>query len=64
MQNAPEKRDGEDDLPSPPYRVYIIGNSRPENLLDFVDILQQELIAVGMLLEDYDFEAYKELVLM
>ncbi len=64
MQNAPEKQVGEDGLPIPPYRVYNIGNSNPENLLDFVDILQQELIAAGVLPEDYDFEAHKELVPM
>ena len=64
MQNAPEKHTGEDGLPLPPYRVYNIGNSSPENLLDFVDILQQELIAAGVLPEDYDFEAHKELVPM
>jgi len=64
MQNAPEKVTGEDGLPLPPYRVYNIGNSSPENLLDFVDILQQELIAAGVLPEDYDFEAHKELVPM
>ncbi len=64
MQNAPEKRVGEDGLPVPPYRVYNIGNSSPENLLDFVDILQQELIAAGVLPADYDFEAHKQLVPM
>ena len=64
MQNAPEKQTGEDGLPVPPYRVYNIGNSNPENLLDFVDILQQELIAAGVLPEDYDFEAHKQLVPM
>ena len=64
MQNAPEKRNGEDGLPVPPYRVYNIGNSNPENLLDFVDILQQELIAAGVLPADYDFEAHKALVPM
>ena len=64
MQNAPEKKIGEDGLPLPPYRVYNIGNSSPENLLDFVDILQQELIAAGVLPEDYDFEAHKQLVPM
>ena len=64
MQSAPEKVTGEDGLPLPPYRVYNIGNSSPENLLDFVDILQQELIAAGVLPEDYDFEAHKELVPM
>ena len=64
MCNAPEKRNGEDGLLVPPYRVYNIGNNSPENLLDFVDILQQELIAAGVLPEDYDFEAHKELVPM
>ena len=64
MMNAPEKVTGEDGLPVPPYRVYNIGNSSPENLLDFVDILQQELIRAGVLPEDYDFEAHKELVPM
>ena len=64
MTCAPEKANGEDGLPLPPYRVYNIGNSSPENLLDFVDILQQELIAAGVLPEDYDFEAHKELVPM
>ena len=64
MQNAPEKKVGEDGLPVPPYRVYNIGNSSPENLLDFVDILQQELTAAGVLPEDYDFEAHKKLVPM
>ena len=64
MQNAPEKQDGEDGLPLPPYRVYNIGNSSPENLLDFVDILQQELTRAGVLPEDYDFEAHKQLVPM
>ena len=64
MQNAPEKVTGEDGLPVPPYRVYNIGNSSPENLLDFVDILQQELIAAEVLPADYDFEAHKKLVPM
>ena len=64
MQGAPEKVNGEDGLPLPPYAVYNIGNNQPENLLDFVDILQQELIRAGVLPEDYDFEAYKELVPM
>ena len=64
MQNAPEKKDGEDGLPLPPYRVYNIGNSSPENLLDFVDILQQELIRAGVLPADYDFESHKQLVPM
>lgn len=64
MQGAPEKITGEDGLPLPPYAVYNIGNNQPENLLDFVDILQQELIRAGVLPEDYDFEAHKELVPM
>ena len=64
MQKAPERRMGEDGLPVPPYAVYNIGNQNPENLLDFVDILQQELIRAGVLPEDYDFEAHKELVPM
>ena len=64
MQCAPEKVKGEDGLPIPPYRVYNIGNNSPENLLDFVDILQQELIRAGVLPEDYDFEGHKELVPM
>ena len=64
MQHAPEKALGEDGLPLPPYMVYSIGNNSPENLLDFVDILQQELIAAGVLPADYDFAAHKELVPM
>ncbi len=64
MQGAPEKLTGEDGLPVPPYAVYNIGNSNPENLLNFVDILQQELISAGVLPDDYDFEAHKELVPM
>lgn len=64
MQKAPDRVNGEDGLPLPPYAVYNIGNSQPENLLDFVDILQQELIRAGVLPEDYDFEAHKELVPM
>lgn len=64
MQGAPERKTGEDGLPLPPYAVYNIGNSNPENLLDFVDILQQELIRAGVLPEDYDFEAHKKLVPM
>lgn len=64
MQAAPERKDGEDGLPIPPYAVYNIGNNQPENLLDFVDILQQELIRAGVLPEDYDFEAHKKLVAM
>ena len=64
MTCAPEKAEGEDGLPIPPYRVYNIGNNHPENLLDFVDILQQELIRADVLPPDYDFEAHKELVPM
>lgn len=64
MQGAPERKNGEDGLPVPPYAVYNIGNQSPENLLDFVDILQQELIAAGVLPSDYDFEAHKQLVPM
>ena len=64
MQGAPERRNGEDGLPVPPYAVYNIGNSNPENLLDFVNILQEELVAAGVLPEDYDFEAHQELVPM
>ena len=64
MQHAPEKENGEDGLPIPPYKVYNIGNNSPENLLDFVQILQEELIAAGVLPSDYDFEAHKELVPM
>lgn len=64
MQHAPEKQNGEDGLPIPPYKVYNIGNSHPENLLEFVNILQEELIRAGVLPEDYDFEAHKKLVAM
>lgn len=64
MQGAPERKNGEDGLPIPPYAVYNIGNQNPENLLDFVDILQQELISAGVLPEDYNFESHKELVAM
>lgn len=64
MQHAPEKQNGEDGLPIPPYKVYNIGNSHPENLLEFVSILQEELIRAGVLPEDYDFETHKELVAM
>lgn len=64
MQAAPEKRNGEDGLPIPPYAVYNIGNNQPENLLDFVDILQQELIRAEVLPADYDFESHKKLVPM
>ena len=62
MKKAPEKKNGEDGLPIPPYKIYNIGNSHPENLLDFVQILQEELIRAGVLPKDYDFEAHKELV--
>ena len=64
MQRPPERKAGEDGLPLPPYVIYNIGNSKPENLLDFVTILQEELIRVGILPVDYDFEAHKELVPM
>lgn len=64
MQHAPEKKNGEDGLPIPPYKVYNIGNSHPENLLEFVSILQEELIRAGVLPKGYDFEAHKELVAM
>ena len=64
MQHAPEKQNGEDGLPIPPYKVYNIGNSHPENLLEFVSILQEELIRAGVLPEDYDFDVHKELVAM
>lgn len=64
MQGAPDKKLGEDGLPIPPYAVYNIGNQNPENLLDFVDILQQELINAGVLPKNYDFEAHKKLVPM
>lgn len=64
MHKAPERKRGEDGLPVPPYAVYNIGNSNPENLLEFVDMLQQELVRAGVLPEDYDFDAHKELVPM
>ena len=64
MMHAPEKQTGEDGLPIPPYQVYNIGNSSPENLLDFVSILQEELVRAGVLPPDYDFESHKELVPM
>ena len=64
MQHAPEKQNGEDGLPIPPYKVYNIGNNSPENLLDFVTILQEELVRAGVLPKNYDFEAHKELVPM
>ena len=60
MNKAPEKKNGEDGLPIPPYAIYNIGNSNPENLLDFVQILSEELVRAGVLPEDYDFEAQKE----
>ena len=64
IHGAPERKTGEDGLPVPPYAVYNIGNSNPENLLDFVQILQEELVMAGVLPEDYDFEAHKQLVAM
>lgn len=64
MQHAPEKVPGEDGLPIPPYALYNIGNNQPENLLDFVQILSEELVRAGVLPEDYDFEAHKQLVPM
>ena len=64
LEHAPEKKSGEDGLPLPPYAVYNIGNSHPENLLEFVEILQEELIGAGVLPEDYDFAAHKRLVPM
>ena len=64
IQHAPEKQNGEDGLPIPPYKVYNIGNNSPENLLDFVQILQEELIRAKVLPADYDFESHKELVAM
>lgn len=64
MQHAPEKQTGEDGLPIPPYKVYNIGNNHPENLLEFVNILQEELVRAGVLPADYDFDAHKELVPM
>lgn len=64
MRHAPERRTGEDGLPVPPYMVYNIGNSSPESLLDFVTVLQEELVRAGVLPEDYDFEAHRELVPM
>ena len=64
MKGAPEKKNGADGLPIPPYAVYNIGGGHPVNLLDFVDILQQELVRAGVLPSDYDFEAHKKLVPM
>lgn len=64
IQNPPEKKNGEDGLPIPPYALYNIGGGTPENLLDFVQILSEELVRAGILPEDYDFDAHKELVPM
>ena len=64
MQKPPKEKNGEDGLPLPPYAVYNIGNSNPENLLDFVNVLQQELIKAGVLPKEYDFGAHRELVSM
>ena len=64
MVRPPEKKDGEDGLPLPPYRIYNIGNSNPENLLDFVTVLQEELVSAGVLPADYDSDAHKQLVPM
>ena len=64
MDKAPLKKNGEDGLPIPPYAVYNIGNNNPENLLDFVQILSEELVRAGVLPSDYDFESHKELVAM
>ena len=64
MQKAPEKKNGDDGLPIPPYVVYNIGNSNPENLLDFVTILQEELVKAEVLPQNYDFESHKKLVPM
>lgn len=64
MERAPEKRNGEDGLPLPPYRIYNIGNNHPENLLDFVTVLQEELVRAGVLPPDYDFDAHQKLVPM
>ena len=62
MQGAPEKKNGEDGLPLPPYAVYNIGGGTPENLLDYISTLQEELVRAGVLPEDYDFDAHRELV--
>ena len=64
MEGAPQKKNGDDGLPIPPYAVYNIGGGTPENLLDYIDTLQQELIRAGVLPENYDFDAHKELVPM
>ena len=62
MQGAPEKRNGEDGLPIAPYAIYNIGGGQPENLLDFISILQEELVSAGVLPSDYDFEGHRELI--
>ena len=64
MEGAPERKDGKDGLPVPPYAVYNIGNQNPENLLDFVNILQEELVRAEVLSKDFDFEAHKKLIPM
>ena len=64
MRKSPSRRTGDDGLPVPPYALYNIGNGSPVNILDFVDVLQQELVHAGILSEDYDFEAHKELIPM
>ena len=64
MQGAPERKTGADGLPQPPYAIYNIGGGQPENLLDFITTLQEELVRAGVLPQDYDFEAHKELVPM
>ena len=64
MNKAPERKNGEDGLPIPPYKIYNIGNNHPERLMEFVQILQEELVNEGLLPEDYDFEAHRELVPM
>ena len=64
MNKAPEKRNGEDGLPIPPYKIYNIGNNNPENLLDFVQILSEELVRAGVLSKDFDFDSHKKLVAM
>jgi nucleoside-diphosphate-sugar epimerase len=64
MQGAPQRQKGEDGLPIPPYALYNIGGGKPENLLDFISVLQQELVRTGLLPEDYNFNAHRELVAM
>ena len=64
MQGAPDKKSGEDGLPLPPYAVYNIGGGQPENLLDYITVLQEELVRAGVLPKDYDFDAHKKLVPM